>query len=138
MLFKFVSVCLLYISYYIIFENMLCNIQNNTNLANHIKHLNNLNNINYLNNTNDVILTCDINNNTEKTNNLINPITKNNIKSISRGDIENGLYYTCNNKKNNLIEIISNVSYMSYNFFKNMKEIVYKKVNYLYPLNIKN
>ena len=85
---------------------MLCNIQNNTNLANHINHLNNLNNINYLNNTNDVILTCDINNNTEKTNNLINPITKNNIKSISRGDIENGLYYTCNNKKKSQSQIL--------------------------------
>jgi hypothetical protein len=128
MLFKFVSVCLLYISYNIIFENMLCNIQNNTNLANHINHLNhlnklnNLNNTNHTNDTNDVILTCDINNNTEN-------IKKCNIKSILRGDIENGLYYTCNNKKNNLIEIISNVSYMSYNFLKNMKEIVYKKIN---------
>jgi hypothetical protein len=131
MLFKFVSVCLLYISYYIIFENMLCNIQNNTNLANHLNNLNNTNHLNNTNNTNDVILTCDINNNTEN-------IKKCNIKSILRGDIENGLYYTCNNKKNNLIEIISNVSYMSYNFFKNMKEIVYKKVNYLYPSNIKN
>ena len=123
MLFKFVSVCLIYLSYYIILSNMLCNMENNMNYSN------------------EVILTYDI----ENTNNSINLI--NSINSIHDIDIENGLYNeenldtlyksVHNSKKNNLISIISNVSYMSYIFFKNMKEIVYKKVNYLYPSNIK-
>lgn len=107
MLFKFASVCLLYI----ILSNMICN------------------------DSNEVILTCDIEN------------RNNSINSIHDIDIENGLYYeenldtlyksVHNSKKNNLISIISNVSYMSYNFFKNVKEVIYKKVNYLYPLNKK-
>jgi hypothetical protein len=87
------------------------------------------------NDSNEVILTCDIEN------------RNNSINSIHDIDIENGLYYeenldtlyksVHNSKKNNLISIISNVSYMSYNFFKNVKEVIYKKVNYLYPLNKK-
>lgn len=92
MLFKFVSVCLLL--------NMLCNDYNNSNYSN------------------EVILTCNI----ENKNNSINSIHDNDI------DIENGLYYVYNSKKNNLISIISNVSYMSYNFLKNMKDMVYKKI----------
>ena len=96
MLFKFVSVCLLYI----ILSNMICNDYNNSNYSN------------------EVILTCDI----ENKNNSINSITSHDI------DIENGLYYVYNSKKNNLISIISNVSYMSYNFLKNMKDMVYKKI----------
>ena len=101
MIFKFVSVCLLYI----LLSNMLCNDYNNTNYSS------------------EVILTCDI----ENRNNSIYDI-----------DIENGLYYeknrdtiyesVYNSKKNNLISIISNVSYMSYNFLKNMKDMVYKKI----------
>ena len=89
------------------------------------------------NNSNEVILTFDI----ENRNNSMETLTSHDI------DIENGLYNeenldtlyksVHNSKKNNLISIISNVSYMSYIFFKNMKEIVYKKVNYLYPSNIK-
>ena len=105
MLFKFVSVCLLYI----ILSNMICNDYNNSNYSN------------------EVILTCDI----ENKNNSINSITSHDI------DIENGLYYVYNSKKNNLMAIISKVSYMSYNFFKNIKTIVYNKVNYLYPSNKK-
>jgi len=120
MLFKFVSVCLIYLSYYIILSNMLCNMENNMNYSN------------------EVILTCDI----ENKNNSINL-----INSIHDIDIENGLYNeenldtlyksVHNSKKNNLISIISNVSYMSYNFLKNVKEVIYKKVKYLYPSNIK-
>ena len=123
MLFKFVSVCLIYLSYYIILSNMLCNIEKNTNYSN------------------EVILTCDI----ENKNNSINLI--NSINSIHDIDIENGLYHeenldalyksVHNNKKNNLISIIANVSYMSYNFLKNVKEVIYKKVNYLCPSNKK-
>ena len=107
MLFKFASVCLLYI----ILSNMICN------------------------DSNEVILTCDIEN------------RNNSINSIHDIDIENGLYYeenldtlyksVHNSKKNNLISIISNVSYMSYNFFKNVKDVIYKKVNYLCPSNKK-
>ncbi len=107
MLFKFASVCLLYI----ILSNMICN------------------------DSNEVILTCDIEN------------RNNSINSIHDIDIENGLYYeenldtlyksVHNSKKNNLISIIANVSFMSYNFLKNVKEVIYKKVNYLYPLNKK-
>ena len=106
MLFKFVSVCLLYI----ILSNMICNDYNNSNYSN------------------EVILTCDI----ENKNNSINSITSHDI------DIENGLYNeenldtlyksVHNSKKNNLISIISNVSYMSYNFLKNIKDMVYKKI----------
>jgi hypothetical protein len=96
MLFKFISVCLLYI----ILSNMICNDYNNSNYSN------------------EVILTCDI----ENKNNSINSITSHDI------DIENGLYYVYNSKKNNLISIISNVSYMSYNFLKNMKDMVYKQI----------
>ena len=108
MLFKFALVCLLYI----LLSNMICN------------------------DSKEVILTCDI----ENKNNSINS------HDIDI-DIENGLYYEenldtlyksiHNNKKNNLISIISNVSYMSYNFFKNVKEVIYKKVNYLCPSNKK-
>lgn len=110
MWFKFVQVGLLYI----ILSNMICN------------------------DSKEVILTCDI----ENRNNSINL-----INSIHDNDIENGLYYeenldtlyksVHNSKKNNLISIISNVSYMSYIFLKNVKEVIYKKVNYLYPSNIK-
>ena len=99
---------------------MLCNMENNINYSN------------------EVILTCDF----ENKNNSINL-----INSIHDTDIENGLYNeenldtlyksVHNSKKNNLISIISNVSYMSYNFFKNVKEVIYKKVKYLYPSNIK-
>ena len=95
-------------------------------------------NMNY---SKEVILTCDI----ENKNNSINLI--NSINSIHDIDIENGLYNeenldtlyksVHNSKKNNLISIISNVSYMSYNFLKNVKEVIYKKVKYLYPSNIK-
>jgi hypothetical protein len=112
MLYKFVSVCLLYISYYIILSNMICN------------------------NSNEVILRFDI----ENKNNSMETLTSHDI------DIENGLYSdnlhtlygsVYNSKKNNLMAIISKVSYVSYNFFKNIKTIVYNKVNYLYPSNKK-
>ena len=63
MLFKFVSVCLIYLSYYIILSNMLCNIEKNTNYSN------------------EVILTCDIEN------------KNNSINLIHDIDIENGLYH---------------------------------------------
>ena len=118
MLFKIVSVCLLYI----ILSNMICN--------------DNDYDYNDYNNSNELILKyeCDIENRNNSIN-LINLIESK--KSIHDIDIENGLYYVYNSKKNNLISIISNVSYMSYNFFKNMKEILYNKVNYLYPSNIK-
>ena len=103
MLYKFVSVCLLYISYYIILSNMICN------------------------NSNEVILTFDI----ENKNNSMETLTSHDI------DIENGLYSdnfhtlyesVYNSKKNNLISIISNVTYTSYIFFKNMKEMIYKQI----------
>jgi hypothetical protein len=68
------------------------------------------------NNSNEVILRCDFEN------------KNNSINSIHDVDIENGLYYVYNSKKNNLISIISNVSYMSYNFLKNMKDMIYKKI----------
>ena len=75
------------------------------------------------NDSNEVILTCDIEN-------------KNNSINSHDIDIENGLYYeknrdtiyesVYNSKKNNFISIISNVSYMSYIFLKNIKEMIYK------------
>jgi len=83
------------------------------------------------NDSKEVILTCDIEN------------RNNSIKSYNiDNDIENGLYYmqshpktlntlyesVYNSKKNNLISIISNVSYISYNFLKNIKEMVSKKI----------
>ncbi len=87
------------------------------------------------NDLNKIILRCDIENNLIKSNNISIDINN---------DIEKGLYSESlhtlyesvyNNKKNNLISIISNISYMSYNFFKNIKEMIYKQIK---KINIKN
>ena len=93
------------------------------------------------NDLNKVILRCDIENNLIKSNNIDIDIENNITISIDK-DIENGLYYiknpsknfhtlyesVYNSKKNNLLSIISNVTYTSYIFFKNMKEMIYKQI----------